>query len=173
MARTAAGTAWLSAVLIVLLAAIGGVLITGDPTVGPYALLRQPEWAPTLTGWMTVAAVYYVAVLFIVARLLQRMNEPGATLALSLVLLVLIGNEIWNVTLFQFGRPDLAFYALFPFGGLVLAAAVAAGRVDLVSSMIMAAYLGWVGFDMVWTRELMELNGPPGQPLSARGVAPP
>ena len=165
MARTANGTAWLSAILIVMLAAIGGVLITGDPTVGPYALLRQPPWAPSLDGWMAVAAIYYVAAALILARLLQRISAPSATTALSLVVLVLIGNEVWNVTLFQFGRPDLAFYALFPFGGLVLAAAITAGRVDLVSAMILAAYLAWVGFDIAWTRALMSLNGLGGETL--------
>ncbi|MEO1266309.1 MAG: tryptophan-rich sensory protein, partial [Pseudomonadota bacterium] len=122
------------AVPIVTLAIVVGSVIAGDPTVGPYAELRQPSWAPGLPVWFAVAAIYYVIMAVVLTRLFARQNESGAYVAIAMTIIVLIASELWNVSLFRLGRADYAFYTILPIAVLTFIAALTALRVDWLSA---------------------------------------
>lgn len=149
---------WIAAIIIVVMAAGLGALIAGDPTTAPYAALAKPAWTPPLPAWFFVAAAYYVAMTVALARLLRRRDHRHAIGALALLVLVLLANEVWNVFLFRMGRADFAFYSLFPFAALVLAAAWMSMRVDRVSGAILFIYSAWLLFDLAWTHQLAGMN---------------
>lgn len=140
-----------AALTIVAVAAIGGTLVAGDPRTGAFAALRMPAWSPPLWAWLAIGLLYYAMMVTVLVR-------AGQGLALVLLLLVLAGNEGWNVFLFRLGRTDLAFWTLWPFLLLVLIAAWACGRRDRLSGALLLVYALWLGFDLAWTAALVRLN---------------
>lgn len=149
---------WIAAILVVVVAALFGALLTGDPTTGPYTSLAKPAWTPPLYAWLLVGAMYYIGMIITSARLLLRRGNRYALGALVLMLLVLLANELWNVFLFRLGRADLAFYSLTPFAALVAAAGLMAWRVDRLAGTILFIYLAWLIFDFAWTYQLAQMN---------------
>jgi tryptophan-rich sensory protein len=149
---------WIAAIVVVAVAALLGAFLTGDPTTGPYTSLSKPVWTPPLYAWLLVAATYYIGMIVAFGRLLLRREQRHAIGGLVLMLIILVANELWNVFLFKLGRPDLAFYSLFPFAALVAVAASVSLRADRLVGIILFIYLAWLIFDFAWTYQLASMN---------------
>jgi benzodiazapine receptor len=107
-----------------------------------------------LREFMVVGGMYYVSIGTVLYRSAVRRDSRGYRLAL----LVLAGNEGWNVLLFGRRSTRGGFLGVLGFTVLVglLQKAV---RDDRVSTLALAPYTAWVVcYDIPWTYRLWRRN---------------
>jgi tryptophan-rich sensory protein len=102
---------------------------------------------------IAAAAVYYL----LMGVVLDRALAHGDTVAVVLALVVLVLNEAWNVL--WFGRRSLrwGFLGAVVFLVLLLALEVAVLE-DVVSALLLAGYVLWVAYDLIWLYQMWRLN---------------
>jgi len=103
---------------------------------------------------MLVGGLYYASI----GTVLYRSAATGNQRAYRLALVVLAGNELWNVALFGRRSPRAGFLGVLgftvPLGLLQIAA-----RDDKVSVAALSPYTAWViGYDIPWTYQLWRRN---------------
>jgi tryptophan-rich sensory protein len=102
----------------------------------------------------TLVGIAFYGILGVVRyRALQRGDARSARLAL----VVLTLNELWNVAFFgrRSTRNDFIGLVLFT---VPLAALQRAVADDRTSTLVLAPYSAWVGYDLVWTYQLWRDN---------------
>jgi tryptophan-rich sensory protein len=107
-----------------------------------------------LRDFMVVGGMYYVSI----GTVLYRSAERRDIRAYRLALLVLAGNEGWNVLLFGRRSTRGGFLGVLGFTVLVglLQRAV---RDDRMSTLALAPYTAWVVcYDIPWTYQLWRRN---------------
>jgi tryptophan-rich sensory protein len=140
-----------------LAAAVLGNAFVGKESMAWFRSLRRPAMQIPMPAFVTVGAVYYGLLGTVVHRAAVR---DDAT-AYRLGLVVLAGNELWNVAFFgrrstRAGLLGILAFAV-PLG--LLQAAVAKDR---VSTAALAPYTAWVLlYDLPWTYQLWRLNPDP------------
>jgi tryptophan-rich sensory protein len=144
--------------LVVSLAAVLAAAVAGNVFVGREAQqwfrsLRWPRLMVPYPALIASGVVYYVVMAVVLYRALGR----GDAVAVVLALVVLAGNEAWNVL--WFGRRSLrgGFLGCVVFLVPLLALEVAVLE-DAVSALVLALYVLWVGYDLVWLYQMWRLN---------------
>jgi tryptophan-rich sensory protein len=145
--------------------AVLGTVLAGDSLKTWYPTIRHPRFEPPLWGFVLVGLIVYVIDAIVLYRLLAVVEDSGIRLAAIVALLVvMLGNELWNALLFRLRSPYAAVIGLVGFIGLLGVLVVTLFLADAISSWLMLAYLAWVvGFDVPWTVRLWQLNRLPGQ----------
>ena len=145
------------------MAAIGAVL-AGDSLKTWYPTIRHPRFEPPLWGFVLVGLIVYVIDAIVLYRLLAVVENSGIqTAAIVALLVVMLGNELWNALLFRMRSPYAAMIGLVAFIGLLGLLVVTLFLTDVLSGWLMLAYLAWVvGFDVPWIVRLWQLNRIPG-----------
>jgi tryptophan-rich sensory protein len=146
------------------MAALGTVL-AGDSLKTWYPTIRHPRFEPPLWGFVLVGLVVYVIDAIVLYRLLVVVDDSGMRVAaIAALLVVMLGNELWNALLFRLRSPYAAMIGLVGFIGLLGVLVVTLFLADPVSGWLMLAYLAWVvGFDVPWILRLWHLNRVPGR----------
>lgn len=143
----------------VLLAVSGGALV-GDALETWFARLEKPWWLVLLWAFYVVAVLYYLTFATVLYRIVVRVEDREArAVCLSLALLVMVSNELWNFLFFGL-RSTLAGFVgivLFLVPLAVLVAVLL--RCETVSGVLLVPYCLWVLYDLAWTFELWRLNG--------------
>lgn len=147
----------LSIGICIFFAAVGG-LLTGDALETWYPSLRQPSFALPMWGWYIVGIIYYVIVVVVLFRILNRTSQKGRRTLLMLTIAMIAGNEFWNYLLFGLKSPFIAFIGLIPFSIIVLWLYIKLRKFQPNTSWILLPYLIWLIYDFVWMYNLWKLN---------------
>jgi translocator protein len=152
------GSARLRAAILVagppLAAAVLGNAFIGKESMRWFRGLRAPRMQIPMPAFGVVGATYYVQL----GTVLYRADRNDDLLVRRLALLVLAGNELWNVAFFGRRSPRSGFLGVLVFLGplLALQKAVTSDRPSLVA---LTPYTLWViGYDVPWTYRLWQLN---------------
>ena len=133
--------------------------VLGNAFVGKDALrwldgLQKPRMQLPLPGFLTVGALYYVAIGTVLHRSAVRMDDRAYRLATT----VLVANETWNVILFGRRSTRGAFVGVLGFT-VPLALLQLSVREDRLSTIALTPYTAWViGYDIPWTYLLWRRN---------------
>src|SRR3954454_12521217 len=131
-----------------------GQYLIGADAMKWFTQPRSPAMQLPLRGFMLVGGLYYASI----GTVLYRSAATGNQRAYRLALVVLAGNELWNVALFGRRSPRAGFLGVLgftvPLGLLQIAA-----RDDKVSVAALSPYTAWViGYDIPWTYQLWRRN---------------
>ena len=133
--------------------------VLGNAFVGKDALrwldgLQKPRMHLPLPGFLTVGALYYVAIGTVLHRSAVRSDDRAYRLAAT----VLVANETWNVILFGRRSTRGAFLGVIGFT-VPLALLQVSVREDRLSTIALTPYTAWViGYDIPWTYLLWRRN---------------
>lgn len=116
--------------------------------------LRKPRLQLPLPAFAVVGAVYYLQL----GTVLYRAYLNGDRSARNRALLVLAGNELWNVAFFARRSPRNGFAGVLVFLGPLLALQRSVAS-DPPSVVALTPYTLWViGYDLPWFYRLWRLN---------------
>jgi len=137
-----------------LAAAVLGNALIGKESMRWFRALRAPRIQVPMSVFGVVGATYYAQLGIVLYRARRHDDRRVRRLAL----LVLLGNELWNVTFFGRRSPRNGFFGVLLFLGplLALQRAVTSDRSSLAA---LTPYTLWVvGYDVPWTYHLWQLN---------------
>ena len=83
----------------------------------------------------------------------------GRGICLTLALVVMLCNELWNYFFFGLRSTLAGSVGIALFLVLLTALIFVLFRYERVSAMLLAPYYLWVLYDLAWTFELWRLNG--------------
>jgi tryptophan-rich sensory protein len=137
----------------VVAAALGNVFVRGEHLEW-FGGLRQPRMQIPLPGFLVVGSLYYLSIGTVVHRSIVR----GDSRTYRLAMVVLAGNETWNVLFFGRRSTRAGFLGVLAFAVPVCLLQGALTR-DRISALVFAPYTAWVlGYDVPWTYRLWRLN---------------
>jgi tryptophan-rich sensory protein len=135
-------------------AAVLGNAFIGRDSLRWFKGLRSPAMQLPLSGSIAVGSLYYLSIGTVLYRSAARLDRK----AYSLALVVLVGNELWNVTLFGRRSTFGGFLGILGFT-VPLSLLQLSVRSDRVSTVALAPYTAWVfGYDVPWSYLLWRLN---------------
>jgi tryptophan-rich sensory protein len=145
-----------------LTAAVLGNAFIGRESLRWFKNLRSPAMQLPLSGSIAVGSAYYLSIGTVLYRSTARLDRRSYSLALA----VLVGNELWNVTLFGRRSTLGGFVGILGFTvPLSLLQLSVSG--DRISTAALGPYTAWVfGYDIPWSYLLWRLN-----PTPTRGVS--
>lgn len=142
---------------VVLAAAVLGNVFIGGDAQRWFRSLRWPRLLVPYPAFYAVGAVYYLLMGVVLYRALDRQDR----LAVVLAVVVLALNEAWNLLLF--GRRSLRGGFLGVLGFLVpLLVLQVVVLDDAVAAVLVAIYVVWVAYDVVWLYQMWRLNSDAG-----------
>jgi benzodiazapine receptor len=137
-----------------LAAAVLGNALIGKEAMGWFRQLKAPRMQLPLPAFGVVGAVYYLEL----GVVLYRAHRNDDRRVRRLALLVLAGNELWNVSFFGRRDPRAGFLGIVAFLAPLLALQKAVVP-DRPSVLALTPYTLWViGYDLPWTFRLWRLN---------------
>jgi translocator protein len=139
--------------------ALVGAHATGDGLRSWYPALRKSKLVLPLLAFAPVALVYTL----ICGRLLYRLlvldrETPERTAALALLGSMMGANEGWNYLFLGRHSVRAGFFGMIAYTLLTLRLYRRLQRVDPQAARILRPYVGWLGYDLVYTFELWRLN---------------
>jgi translocator protein len=139
-----------------LVAAVGPPVVAavvGNAFIGKESV-RTPRIQLPLPAFIVAGAVYYVQIGIVLYRACRTANQGMRNRAL----LVLAGNELWNVAFFGRRSPRNGFAGVLVFLAPLLALQKSVAD-DPPSLAALTPYTMWViGYDVPWTYALWRLN---------------
>ncbi len=150
------------AILAVIICGLAAVLeggLAGGGVRAYFATLRLPRYSPPFWAWVVIGALYYVAA-FIVLYRLFRLESRGLlwSVAMSLAILMLAINAVWNLLFFRLKSLRASALALIPYSLVVLALAFSLARLDVVAAWSLAPYLAYLVYANAWVYNLWRVN---------------
>jgi len=138
-------------------ASLGGAA-TYPRIEGWYAALAKPSWTPP--GWIfgPVWTALYAAMAVAAWLVWRQKGIVGARLPLTLFGIQLGLNVAWSWLFFGLQSPGLAVIDIVLLLVAIAATLVAFWRRSAVAGVLMAPYLGWVGFATVLNVAIWRLN---------------
>ena len=157
----------LLATLAILAAAAGLEGVFAGSGVRQYLRsLRQPRWGPPFAIWVAIGILYYILFGTILYRLLRIEDGQSVLVPITLVLLILLFNALWNFLFFRLRSLKASFRANFPYGLTVVALFLCLLRLDPLGALLLVPYLFYLMFALAWTSALLRLN--PHDPAQER-----
>jgi tryptophan-rich sensory protein len=134
-------------------------LAAGRDVRGRLAEVRQPRGSPPLGVWVAIGALYYVAS-FIVARRLVAADplDTARAVALAMLMVLLLGNALWNAAFFRRRDPDLSWKLARAYALVALGLAAALWRADRVSLLVFLPYLLYLVYGTWWVYSVCRLE---------------
>jgi len=135
-------------------AAVFGNAFVGGKSMEWFSALRRPAMQLPMPGFYAVGVIYYAVIGIVVHR--SVIQRDGQSYGLAMV--VLGGNELWNVLLFGLRSPRAAFLGILAFLIPLSLLQFSVSR-DRLSRAALAPYTAWVVcYDLPWTYQLWRLN---------------
>ena len=135
-------------------AAVLGNIFIGQDDLRWFKQLRRPAMQLPMTGFMAVGGLYYASI----GTVLYRSAARRELRAYRRALVVLAGNELWNVTLFGRRSTRGGFMGILAFT-VPLALLQTSVMEDRVSRLALSPYTAWViGYDIPWAYQLWRRN---------------
>lgn len=123
-----------------------GTLLQGGDVGATYLELDRPPWAPPSWLFGPVWTVLYALIGVAGWLMWRRGPTPEARLALALWAAQLVVNALWPGTFFGLGALGWALVVILALDALVVAAVIAAGRVQRIAAALLVPYLAWILF---------------------------
>lgn len=141
----------LSIFIVVTLAFFGNVLV-GDALTVWYSKLIKPWYLVPLWFFIIIGILYYFMGVIILYRQIKNIAESKIRkIALTLTVIMLVGNELWNYLFFGLESTFLGFVGLIPFTLIVGSLAYTLKKIDVFSFRILSLYILWLIYDLIWT----------------------
>jgi tryptophan-rich sensory protein len=135
-------------------AAVLGNAFIGRDSMRWFQELRAPRLQLPMAAFGVVGAAYYAQLGVVLHRAYHRDDRRVRHRAL----MVLVGNELWNVAFFGRRSPRNGFLGVLLFLGPLLSLQKAVSD-DPVSVVALTPYTVWViGYDVPWIYRLWRLN---------------
>ena len=135
-------------------AAVLGNAFIGMDSMRWFRELRAPRLQLPMAAFGAVGAAYYAQLGVVLYRAYRRDDRHVRHLAL----VVLVGNELWNVAFFGRRSARNGFLGVLLFLGPLLSLQKAVSD-DPVSVVALTPYTVWViGYDLPWVYRLWRLN---------------
>jgi translocator protein len=146
--------AWLA--IVFFAGGLGAVASSDAPSF--YAQLAKPDWAPPASVFGPVWSLLY-GLMAVAAWLVWReQGAAGRTRALGLFLVQLVANALWSWLFFGWRLGALAFADVLLLLALVVATAVAFGRIRRLAGLLLLPYVAWVAFASALTWAVWQGN---------------
>ena len=153
------------AALEALAICIGGAalegLLAGRGVKRRLAQLRQPRHSPSFAVWVGIGVCYYLICFVLLVRLINSQPSPLGWAAFALVVVLLIGNAVWNLTFFRLENIDASAVVLVAYVVVALILGSLLGRVDSISRWVFLPYLIYLAYATWWLLSLRMLNRTP------------
>ncbi len=146
---------WL--VLVLVVAIIGG-LVTRGSVNGWYPQLVQPDFAPPNAVFGPVWTVLYVMMAYAAWRIWRVHGFGGAPWALGLFMVQITLNLLWSILFFGFQQIGLALFEIVVLWFAILATLLLFWRLDRIAGALLLPYLAWVGFAAFLNHAFWVLN---------------
>lgn len=135
-------------------AAVLGNVFVGGKSMRWFRKLRPPAMQLPMPGFYAIGIAYYAVIGVVIHRSVARRDGKAYRLAM----VVLVGNEVWNILLFGLRSPRAAFWGILAFLVPLSLLQSAVSR-DRLSRTALAPYTAWVVcYDVPWTYQLWRLN---------------
>lgn len=141
-------------------AALEGVC-AGKNVKAYFAKLKWPRYAAPLWVWYIIGAGYYAIFFFVVFRLLRlEANSILKTATLTLVLLMMVANALWNYVFFRAQNLFVGFISgsLAPLLDFTLFICLI--QLDKTAAWVLVPYLIYRVYAVWWGYELWKMNRP-------------
>ena len=143
--------------------AVVATLISGRIATGPhlawYATLAKPSFNPPNWLFGPVWGVLYLLMAFAIWRLMALPPSPARRRATILFYIQLALNAGWSWLFFAGENPAWGLIDIVPQVLAVLAAAIAARRLDSWAGLALVPLAAWVAFAAVLNAAIWSLNG--------------
>ena len=148
-------TEWKHAVVFLSISALAAFSGALGPPDAWYAGLAKPAFMPPNWVFPSVWTLLYFVVAFAAARVF---TYDGLGVAIWIWGAQMVLNALWTPIFFRYHLIGWALIDAIALFVLILATIVAFWRVDRVSARLMIPYALWVGFAVVLTGSLWQLN---------------
>jgi translocator protein len=148
----------LGAAAICLVAAALEGLLAGRGVKRRLMQLRQPLHSPSFPVWVGIGLCYYLICFVILSRLMSTTPSPLSWAALALIVVLLIGNALWNLVFFRLKNLEASILLMFAYVALAVTLAVLLRLLDRVSSWVFLPYLIYLVYATWWSLSLRKLN---------------
>jgi tryptophan-rich sensory protein len=138
-----------------------GSRFTGPAVASWYADTNKPAWTPPAVVFGPVWSALYLMMGMAAWLVWRKAGLSGASTAMVLFGLQLIGNAAWSWIFFGLHRFDLAFFEIVILWALILATLIAFWRHDTRAGLLLLPYLAWVSYASALNSAIWRLN-PPG-----------
>jgi benzodiazapine receptor len=151
-----------SAILAVTICGLAALLeggLAGGVVRAHFRTLRLPRYTPPLWAWVVIGALYYVGC-FIVLYRLFRLDSRSLlwSVAMSLALLMLAINAVWNLLFFRLKNLRASVLALIPYSLVAVFLAFSLAQLDPVAAWALAPYLVYLVYANAWVYSLWKAN---------------
>jgi tryptophan-rich sensory protein len=136
-----------------------GRLITAKPVRGWYTTLVKPAFNPPNWAFPVAWSTLFLLMGIAFWRVLRRpADTPRRSVAIALFMTQLVVNVGWSMAFFGANSPIAGIIVIVPFLALIVATALAFGRVDKAAGWLLAPYIAWVSFATVLNAAIVHLN---------------
>jgi tryptophan-rich sensory protein len=149
----------LLALFICLAAATLEGALAGSGVRQRLAELRMPRYSPPFALWIAIGIAYYAICFVVLRRLLTRPSfTPTVVAAITLLLLVLLVNALWNVLFFRWRNLRASFVVFIPYALLVISLGACLFRTDRFGAALFLGYSLYLLYATWWAYRLWLLN---------------
>lgn len=143
--------------ITIFLAVYGGIL----------SIDGMREWYPSLVKpfnipiWLfsAIQLIYYLICIAILYRLFSNLEQSRLKQAsILLFIFMMFFAESWNYFFLGLKSVSLGFWLLLAFCLIAFINYINLRKVDKTSSIILAPYLVWLVFDIVWLYRIYQVN---------------
>lgn len=134
-------------------------LAAGKDVKSYFAKLRRPAYSPPLWVWYIIGVLYYAICFFILYRLLRHSGDAVLKqVALTLIVVLMAANVLWNYVFFRARNLRLSFAANVPYLGLAVGLSTCLAQIDQAAAWSLAPYLIYQGYALWWGYSLWKIN---------------
>jgi len=125
--------------------------------------LKWPSLSPPLWAWYTIGVVYYVVVFVCAYRVLQYpATEPFRNAAVTLLVVVVVLNAVWNVLFFRAKNLKATFVFSLIYSIVVIACWYCLFQFDTLAASVFGLYAVYLVYANVWGYRVWRLNSSAG-----------
>ncbi|MGH9816976.1 MAG: tryptophan-rich sensory protein [Candidatus Acidiferrales bacterium] len=147
---------WVLAAGVCVAALIFETLCAGGDPGAALKQLRQPRWALPLPAWVAIGLGYYAACYLALLRLLDLAGTARSCITLLVVLMA--ANGLWNYFFFRRRNYRLSFWYLFPYVGLAVVVLWCVLVLDRTAGFVVALYFSYLPYALAWTFRVWKMN---------------
>ena len=121
--------------------------------------LEWPSFSPPLWAWYVIGVLYYVIVFVCIYRVLgQRADVSLRHTALTLLLLMVVLNAVWNILFFRAKKLGATFVFSFGYSVVVAGCWYCLIRLDHVAAFALGLYILYLVYASIWMYRLWRLR---------------
>lgn len=120
--------------------------------------LRQPPHSPPFGVWVGIGLCYYLICFLVLSRLIDSRPSLLRWTAFALVVVLLIGNAVWNLVFFRHRNLEASAIVSLAYAAVALAVTVLLVLVDPVSALVFLPYVIYLTYGTWWVLALRRLN---------------